>query len=381
MTIEEVTQRYINGEIEKDELRQMLFDLYIDPSEAEDYYNKIIQAPSYYRQANQSQVSIDPNIVGQLERSLSEAQRTLNPGIIREHELRLEMYMATAKVAQNSEINAWLEGQGRHAERLKVTGDPRTPDEKDQALLSATAADGTPGRPDINKMAAWLRGEASQTWQGRLGTFGRDMAASPYFQSVSPAARSAAQDWFDPISSQYLMTAAPTTLGGYGGWGRAEDTGLPKGSTFQEYVGGAPGVPQWSSARGWIDEPTNTTFSPWTSGQWKSRFGGMNLGDLGWTDQGGLAYSDSSGLTPAEQSANLGFLNAMSMQEAQQMARSAAEAGLNPIAARSMRPVLNTAFARFERENPAVGAGEFIRRFATPYATDPSSAYGGWYTS
>ena len=258
--------------------------------------------------------------------------------------------------------------QGYAGDPPKKVGDPP------KKVVEGTAAP----RPTLDSMAAWLAGEASQTLPGRYGTYSTELATSPYLQSASPAARTVASQWFDPISSQYLMTAAPESLGGYGGWGRAEGTGLPTGSTFQEYVGGEPGVPQWSSAEGWLDQPTNTTFSPWTSGQYKTRFDEMNLGNLDWTDQGGLGYRDGSGLTPAEQSANLGFLNALSMQEAQQMASSAAQAGLNPIAARSMRPVLNTAFARFERENPAVGAGEFLRQFGTQYTQDPRSVWGGF---
>ena len=244
--------------------------------------------------------------------------------------------------------------------------------------VTAKKEDTAAPRPTLDSMAAWLAGEASQTLQGRYGTYGTELDTSSYLQSASPAARTVASQWFDPISSQYLMTAAPESLGGYGGWGRAEGTGLPTGSTFQEYVGGEPGVPQWSSAEGWLDQPTNTTFSPWTSGQYKTRFDEMNLGNLDWTDQGGLGYRDGSGLTSAEQSANLGFLNAMSMQEAQQMARSAAEAGLNPIAARALRPVLNTAFSEFERSRPAVGAGEFLRQFGTQYTQDPRSVWGGF---
>jgi len=212
-------------------------------------------------------------------------------------------------------------------------------------------------------MATWadyIRGLESQTMGGRLGSYLQQLDVGP-LSYMNPAVRATARNWFDPMSSRYLMAAAPGSMGGYSGWQTgAEAAGQPTGSTFAEYLGAPLSYGQQDGgAFGYAAAPTDRdvgtgagylqAFQPWTRGQWAGRLGAMNL------------PGTAAGLTQ-EQTDYLGML---SMPETQSMIGSATMAGMNPIAQRAYRPGLSRAMSAWQMANPELGAGELLRQFAT----------------
>jgi hypothetical protein len=212
----------------------------------------------------------------------------------------------------------------------------------------------------MSTWADYIRGLESQTMGGRLGSYLQNLDVGP-LGYMNPAVRATARNWFDPMSSRYLLASAPGSMGGYGGWQTgAETAGQPTGSTFSEYLGQPMGYAQGAGASDapWgYTTPTQDTstgagylqaFQPWTRGQWAGRLGQMNLG----------AAAD---LTPEQTD----YLSVLSMPETQSMIGSATMAGMNPIAQRAYRPGLSRAMSAWQMANPELGAGELLRQFAT----------------
>ena len=210
--------------------------------------------------------------------------------------------------------------------------------------------------------ADYIRGLESQTMGGRLGSYLQQLDVGP-LGYMNPAVRATARNWFDPMSSRYLLAAAPGTMGGYGGWQTgAETAGQPTGSTFADFLqqpltygAGTGEGPAWGYTAPTEGTPDTTTgagylqaFQPWTRQQWAGRLGQMNLG----------AAAD---LTPEQTD----FLGMLSMPETQSMIGSATMAGMNPIAQRAYRPGLSRAMSAWQMANPELGAGELLRQFAT----------------
>ena len=218
----------------------------------------------------------------------------------------------------------------------------------------------------MSTWADYIRGLESQTMGGRLGSYLQQLDVGP-LSYMNPAVRATARNWFDPMSSRYLMAAAPGSMGGYSGWQTgAEAAGQPTGSTFAEYLQqpltygrGTGEGPAWgympTALQGQALPDTATgagylqAFQPWTRGQWAGRLGAMNL------------PGTAAGLTQ-EQTDYLGML---SMPETQSMIGSATMAGMNPIAQRAYRPGLSRAMSAWQMANPELGAGELLRQFAT----------------
>ena len=224
----------------------------------------------------------------------------------------------------------------------------------------------------MSTWADYIRGLESQTMGGRLGSYLQQLDVGP-LSYMNPAVRATARNWFDPMSSRYLLAAAPGDMGGYSGWETgANVAGQPTGSTFAEYLQqpltfGRPGYqPTETTPTPWqYGAPTGDTttgagylqaFQPWTRGQWAGRLGAMNL------------PGTAAGLTQ-EQTDYLGML---SMPETQSMIGSATMAGMNPIAQRAYRPGLSRAMSAWQMANPELGAGELLRQFATGGFTDAS---------
>ena len=217
----------------------------------------------------------------------------------------------------------------------------------------------------MSTWADYIRGLESQTMGGRLGSYLQQLDVGP-LGYMNPAVRATARNWFDPMSSRYLLAAAPGDMGGYGRWQTgAETAGQPTGSTFADYLGAPLSYGQQEGgAFGYTAAPTDRdvgtgagylqAFQPWTRGQWAGRLGAMNL------------PGTAAGLTQ-EQTDYLGML---SMPETQSMIGSATMAGMNPIAQRAYRPGLSRAMSAWQMANPELGAGELLRQFATGGFTD-----------
>ena len=234
-------------------------------------------------------------------------------------------------------------------------------------------------------MTTWadlIRGKQSQTMAGRLGSYLQQLDVGP-LGYMNPAVRATARNWFDPMSSRYLLAAAPGSMGGYGPWQTGADvSGQPTGSTFADYLKspftyerpigpqalegqeaaqlpyqyGAYGGPSVKTGGGYLD-----AFRPWTRSQWAGRLGQMNLG----------AAAD---LTPEQTD----YLSVLTMPETQSMIGAATMAGMNPIAQRAYRPGLSRAMSAWQMANPELGAGELLRQFATgSFQTDPGGYMPG----
>ena len=248
--------------------------------------------------------------------------------------------------------------KGENWNPLAEGGDPMVFDNTMDGLLKSQSMQEAEAQPRT-AMADFLRGLESQTTGGRSNVFGREMALSPAMQYASPQARAVASRWFNPLSSQYLLAAAPEGLGG-GVWGRTEEGVDPRGSTFEEFISspqysylpGAEGTAGQYVTRAPSDNNPFASFTPFSAGQWRSRIAGMNLGDIGYDPQSGMTYRGTTGLDPARQAESLRFLAALTPTESQAMIRSASLAGLNPIMARAAAPTLDREFARFAKEQP-----------------------------
>jgi hypothetical protein len=228
-------------------------------------------------------------------------------------------------------------------------------------------------------------GEISQSLADRARTFQQFMDVSPFMDYLNPSTRALVREnWFNPMSSRYLMATAPTSMGGYSGFAPGVDVeGPPPGSTFQEFlgvgpsastfgpttyaagipvggpheVGGATGIPTGGTytAPGGAATMGANAFAPWSRNQWQSRFAGLGLPGVA----AGGAYA-----APAQGTDQREWLAALGEAEAQQMIRSATMAGLNPIMARAMDPSLRRAFAQRELASPEMTGGEMLHRFS-----------------
>ena len=222
----------------------------------------------------------------------------------------------------------------------------------------------------MSTWADYIRGLESQTMGGRLGSYLQQLDTGP-LGYMNPAVRATARNWFDPMSSRYLLASAPESMGGYAGWQTGADiSGQPRGSTFSDYLKspftyerpigpqalegqeaaqlpyqyGAYGGKSVLTGGGYLD-----AFRPWTRSQWAGRLGEMNL------------PGTAAGLTPEQTD----YLSMLSMPEAQSMIGGATMAGMNPIAQRASRLGLNRAMSAWQMANPELGAGELLRQFAT----------------
>ena len=230
--------------------------------------------------------------------------------------------------------------------------------------------------------ADYIRGLESQTMGGRLGSYLQQLDVGP-LGYMNPAVRATARNWFDPMSSRYLLAAAPGTMGGYWGWQTgAETAGQPTGSTFAEYLGAPLRYGQQDGGEfGYAAAPTDRdvgtgagylqAFRPWTREQW-----GERLGQLGLWDKPTVAQEAAGGRGTAITAADLtdvqrDYLGMLTMPETQSMIGAATMTGMNPIAQRAYRPGLSRAMSAWQMANPELGAGELLRQFATGTFTDP----------
>ena len=239
------------------------------------------------------------------------------------------------------------------------------------ALISGTGGGngGTGGvggtGAESTTMADYLRGLESQTIAGRRDVFDRQMDLQPFMQFINPSARAVVQQrYFDPLSSQYLLAAAPTELGGFAGWQRDPGATQPAGSTFEEFTGqsvpwSAIGEDQWGypgkGVGGYPQPPISglQDWAPWSRDQWRSRIEAMNLPTV--------PLAEATSLNDLSR----GYLGALSLPEAQAMIRQASVAGVNPIASRAAYPAIARDFSQWESANPTLGGGELLRQWGT----------------
>ena len=239
------------------------------------------------------------------------------------------------------------------------------------ALISGTGGGngGTGGvggtGAESTTMADYLRGLESQTIAGRRDGFDMQMDLQPFMQFINPSARAVVQQrYFDPLSSQYLLAAAPTELGGFAGWQRDPGATQPAGSTFEEFTGqsvpwSAIGEDQWGypgkGVGGYPQPPISglQDWAPWSRDQWRSRIEAMNLPTV--------PLAEATSLNDLSR----GYLGALSLPEAQAMIRQASVAGVNPIASRAAYPAIARDFSQWESANPTLGGGELLRQWGT----------------
>ena len=225
-------------------------------------------------------------------------------------------------------------------------------------------------------MTTWadlIRGKQSQTMAGRLGSYLQQLDVGP-LGYMNPAVRATARNWFDPMSSRYLLAAAPGAMGGYSGWQTGADvSGQPAGSTFADYLGAPLSYGQKEGgAFGYTAAPTDRdvgtgagylqAFQPWTRQQWAGRLGEMNL------------PGTAAGLSDVQRD----YLKMFTMPEAQAVIGAATMSGMNPIAQRAYQSGLNRAMSAWAMANPELGAGELLRQFATgDFQTNPGGYMPG----
>ena len=240
-----------------------------------------------------------------------------------------------------------------------------------QAVIDNRGTNGvrleTTGGDDTMTMADFIRDVESQTYGGRGETFNRLMARGGYNRYLNPQARAAITSQFVPLSSQYLMASAPTAAGGYSGYqpglGQAGDMsfrafltgGAPSYGVAPDPQGtsayGAPGGGQFFNAGDQLGVSTSLGgaggVTPWGQGQWRQRIGELFPG----------------GSTPGVGTSAANFLSVLSPEEAEGIIRSAATAGVNPIAQRYMSDVVANAVRRYRDANPAASASEMLRAY------------------
>jgi hypothetical protein len=231
--------------------------------------------------------------------------------------------------------------------------------------------------------AAQLRGEASFDPAGRRRQFGQMMDVSPFARYVSPYARSVMdQQWFDPLSSRYLLATMPSVLGGAGtelpagrlgdfasflGYGDQPMLQYQLGTPYFAAEGQEPASPRVAgtyytptTGNPLSSRVTSGQWAPWSRSQWADRLAALNLpttaaGMPAWErDLAGAAdwITGEGGITP---------------EEAESMIQSAAFSGINPIARRVLTPQLSRAFANWELGGGEggldMGGAEMLRRF------------------
>ena len=226
-------------------------------------------------------------------------------------------------------------------------------DETDTKEEATTVTGDTP-TTDPNALAEYIRDIESQTVRGRERQFERAMASQPFMQYLNPTARAVVENrYFDPLSSQYLLAAAPTSLGGFGGWSPSSGEVDPGTASFRSYLRSP--VTYGQGAYGPRADATNLNqWAPWNRQQWQSRLGGL---------------FPSAGATQQPTEWDRGYLESLSLPEAQQMISSATMAGINPIAARAGRPAMGRAFSRWEEQNPTGWGQDLLSQFVSG---DPS---------
>jgi hypothetical protein len=231
-------------------------------------------------------------------------------------------------------------------------GNGATNDTTNQGTTSTTG-----GSPVT--MADFIRNEESRTLQGRRNVFDRYADAQAFGRFLNPLAQSVLSRQFDPLSSQYMLAAAPTAAGGAAGYNVADaGTGL----SFRDFLGGsarpgytvADGVGAYGGMAGTPVFGTQGTMgmTPWSRNQWQTRIG--ELFDV--TPPGATMPSMPTG-------AAADYLSALSMGEAANMIANAQTAGLNPILARSAPAGINRAIAAWQEANPEAGAAQLLRSY------------------
>ena len=212
------------------------------------------------------------------------------------------------------------------------------------------------GASDVT-MADYIRNLESQTRGGRGDVFARYRDTQEFDRFLNPMAQQVMADRFNPLSSQYLLAAAPTAAGGYGPW----NTGAAgTGTSFRDFIGGGV-APTYTAgttgygapgAAGAVTGTGGIGMNPWTRGQWTGRLGGL-FGDI-------PEDANIPGM-PTGDAAD--YLGALSMAEAANMVAQTQMAGLNPIAQRYAPAGINAAIAAWQEANPEVGAGGLLRSF------------------
>ena len=243
-------------------------------------------------------------------------------------------------------------------------------------------------------MATWadlIRSEQSMTRGGRLESYLQNLDVGP-LGYMNPAVRSIARNWYDPMSSRYLLAAAPTSMGGYAPWRTTDVEGVPAQSSFMDYLGGPltfeRGIPAFTpegeagaqlpyeygaykgkgvgTGAGFLQ-----AFQPWTRQQWAGRLGQLGLWDDPTAEQKAAGVRGTvtslADLTDEQRD----YLGMFEMPEVLQMIRGATMSGMNPIARRAYQPGLSRAMSAWRMANPELGAGELLRQFAIGSFTDP----------
>jgi len=210
-------------------------------------------------------------------------------------------------------------------------------------------------------MADFIRNEESRTLQGRRNVFDRYADAQAFGRFLNPLARSVLSRQFDPMSSQYMLAAAPTAAGGAAGYNVSD---AATGLSFRDFLGGGarPGytVADGVGAYGDMVGTNNPAFgtqgtmgmTPWSRNQWQTRIGGLF---------GTPAEGTTMPVMPTGAAGD--YLDALSMAEAANMIANAQIAGLNPIAGRSAGSGINRAIAAWQEANPEAGGAQLLRSY------------------
>ena len=219
---------------------------------------------------------------------------------------------------------------------------------------SPTSSTSTTGGSPVT-MADFIRNVESQTLQGRRNVFDRYADSEAFGRFLNPLARSVLSRQFDPMSSQYMLAAAPTAAGGAAGY-NVSDAGT--GLSFRDFLGGgarptyAGGV--YGDMAGTPAFGTQGTMgmTPWSRDQWQTRIGGLFGTPAEGTTMPGMPTGAAGD-----------FLGALSMGEAANMIANAQTAGLNPILARSAPAGINRAIAAWQEANPTAGGAQLLRSY------------------
>jgi hypothetical protein len=204
-------------------------------------------------------------------------------------------------------------------------------------------------------MADFIKNVESQTLQGRRNVFDRYADSEAFGRFLNPLARSVLSRQFDPMSSQYMLAAAPTAAGGAAGY-NVSDAGT--GLSFRDFLGGgarptyAGGVYGGMAGTPAFGTQGTMGMTPWSRDQWQTRIGGLFGTPAEGTTMPGMPTGAAGD-----------FLGALSMGEAANMIANAQTAGLNPILARSAPGGINRAIAAWQEANPTAGGAQLLRSY------------------
>jgi len=245
-----------------------------------------------------------------------------------------------------SDTSKYITGDG-NVEADPITYTPRT----------------TTGGEDTMSMADFIRDIESQTRAGRQAQFERYRDLGGFNRFLNPQAQDVMRyQQFGPLSSQYLLAAAPFGTGaegGAGGYAGFQNVGAGEAS-FPEYLGGL--APTYTAAGGYADAPTGAAgfgvptggagaFSPWSREQWQGRIGAL----YGGNPAGGM---------PGVGTAAANFLSVLSEPEVADIIRSTMMAGVNPIMQRYAPGAIRSMINRYRAGAPEVAPSEMLRQFA-----------------